>query len=151
MTARDYLEQYKEACRRVRRYQQEYEDETLLIDAVRSLSDNDGMPHGSGISKPTENKAVRLADKMMRLIDAKLEAIRIRQEIFDTIMLVGGLEGEVLLERFVYFKEWMSICRELNYSWYPVRIAWHKGEAVVQDIIDGRASHTTTYNEKGLE
>lgn len=150
MTARDYLEQYKEACRRVRRFEQEYREETLLIDAIRSASDNDGMPHGNNISKPTEDKALRLADKRMRLIDARLEAIRIRQEIFDTIMLVGGFESEVLLERFVYLREWMDICRELNYSWYPVRIAWHKGEAVIQDILDRRASHTTTYNENDL-
>lgn len=151
MTAREYLEQYKEACRRIRRYHQEYVDEATLIDAVRSVSDNDGMPHGSGISKPTEEKAVRLADKRMRLIDARLEAIRIRQEIFDTIMMVGGLEGEVLLERFVYLKNWMSICRELNYSWYPIRIAWHKGEETVQKIIDSREGHTTTYSENDLK
>ena len=115
MTARDYLEQYKEACRRIRRLEEEYLEETILIDAIRSASDNDGMPHGTGISKPTEEKALRLADKRMRLVDAKLDAIRIRQEIFDAIMMVGGLEADVLLVRFVYLKDWMSICRELHY------------------------------------
>ena len=151
MTARDYLEQYKEACRRIRRLEEEYLEETILIDAIRSASDNDGMPHGTGISKPTEEKALRLADKRMRLVDAKLEAIRIRQEIFDAIMMVGGLEADVLLERFVYLKDWMSICRELNYSWYPIRIAWHKGEEILQNILDEREGHTTTYNENDLE
>ena len=86
MTANEYLRQYEYAARRVACYQEEYNRESLLIDAVRSLSDNDGMPHGSGISKPTEVKAVRLADKKLRLIDAQLEAIRLRQEIFDTVM-----------------------------------------------------------------
>lgn len=136
MTAREYLEKYKEACRLVKRYQQEYDDETILIDAVRSLSDNDGMPHGSGISKPTEDKAVRLADKRLRLIEARLEALRIKQQIFDTIMLIDGLEGEVLVERYVNLKTWGEVCNAVCYTWPTVRTAWHRGEERLQAILD---------------
>ena len=136
MTAREYLEQYKEACRRVNRYEREYRDESLLIDAVRSLSDNDGLPHGTGISKPTEDKAVRLADKMLKLIDARLEAIAIRQEIFETVMLVGGLEADVLIERFLNDRTWEGVCEAVHYSWYAVNKAWHRGEDKLQTILD---------------
>ena len=136
MTSREYLNQYKEACRRVKRYEREYKDEALLIDAVKSLSDNDGMPHGTGISKPTEEKALRLADKMLRLVEAKLEAIEIRQEIFDTVMLVGGLEADVLIEKFLNDRKWEDVCKAVNYSWYVVRNAWHRGEDKLQDILD---------------
>lgn len=138
MTARDFLEQYKEADRLVRRYEQEYEDELVLIDAVRSLSDNDGMPHGSGIGRPTEDKAIRLADKAAALVDARLEAIRIRQEVFDAIIKIGGFESDVLLERFVYLRGWMDICRRLNYSWTPIRLAWHEGERKIQAMLDAK-------------
>lgn len=138
MTARRYLEQYKRAVQRIRRYEEEYERESLLIDAVRSLSDNDGMPHGVNISKPTENKAVRLADKTQRIIDAKLEAIRIRQEVFDTIMELDDLECDVLLQRYVYLKKWEDVCLTVNYTWPTVRTAWHRGEDLIQDIIDTR-------------
>ena len=147
MTAREYLEQYREACRRIRRYEQEYEEECILVDAVRSLSDNDGMPHGHNISRPTEDKAIRLADASLRLVTARLEAVEIRQEIFDTVMSIGGLESEVLLQRFIYDRQWMDICKDLNYSWYPIRIAWHSGEAKIQKILDDRQSHTTSYND----
>lgn len=136
MTAREYLDQYKEAVRRIRRYEEEYREESLLVDAIRSTSDNDGMPHGTNVGRPTEEKAIRLADKRMRLIKAKIEAIQIREEIFDTIMSIGGFESEVLLERFVYLREWMDICKKLNYTWTPVRLAWHRGEAMIQEIID---------------
>ena len=61
MTANEYLKQYEWAVNRVRRYEEAYAKESMLIDAVRSLSDNDGMPHGSGIGRPTEVKAIRLA------------------------------------------------------------------------------------------
>ena len=84
MTAKEYLKQYEYAQKKADRYREEYEAELLKVDAVRSLSDNDGMPHGSGISKPTEDKAIRLADKALRWKQAELDAIEIRQEVFDT-------------------------------------------------------------------
>ena len=141
MTANEYLRQYEYAARRVARYQEEYYRESLLIDAVRSLSDNDGMPHGSGISKPTEVKAVRLADKKLRLIDAQLEAIRLRQEIFDTVMGLDGLEADVLVERYLNLDEsghlqtWEVVCDRVHYSWPTVRTAWHRGLNMVDEIL----------------
>ena len=116
MTAVKFLEQYEEAVRVVARCQEEYETEAMLIDAVRSLSDNDGMPHGSGISKPTEEKAVRLADKRMRLIDAKLEAIAIRQGVFDVVNRVDGVAGDVLYQRYILLKKWDDIYTAVKYS-----------------------------------
>ena len=138
MTARRYLEQYRRAVQRIRRLEEEYERESLLIDAVRSVSDNDGMPHGTNISKPTEDKAVRLAEKMERIVDARLTAIEVRQEVFDTIMELDDLECDVLLQRYVYLKKWEDVCLAVNYTWPSVRSAWHRGEDMIQDIIDTR-------------
>ena len=138
MTAQKYLEQYKRAVQRIHRYEEEYERESLLIDTVRSLSDNDGMSHGSNISKPTENKAVRLAEKTQRIVDARLEAIKVRQEVFDTIMELDDLECDVLLQRYIYLKKWEDVCLEVNYTWPTVRAAWHRGEDMIQEIIDTR-------------
>ena len=59
MTAKDYLEQYREADRIARRLADEYEKELIQIDAVKSVSDIDGMPHGNGIIKTVEDKAIR--------------------------------------------------------------------------------------------
>ena len=141
MTAKEYLKQYEWAVKRAQRYEEEYQNEALLIDAVKSLSDNDGMPHGSGISKPTEEKAIRLADKKLRLIEAKLEAIRIRQEIFDTVMGLDGLEADVLVERYLNLDEsghlqtWEAVCDRVHYSWPTVRTAWHRGLNMVDEIL----------------
>ena len=116
MTAKEYLKQYKEECLRVRRYQEEYDAELLLIDTVRSTSDNDGMPHGSGISKPTEQKAIRLAAKARELKDATLEAVRIRQEVFDLIKWIPGEKGDVLYERYINLKSWSEVAAAVGYS-----------------------------------
>ena len=116
MTAKDFLKQYEYAVKRIRRLEEEYEAETLLIDAVRSVSDNDGMPHGSGISKPTEEKAVRLADKKLRLTKARLEAIEIRQRLFDFVDQIDGDEGEVLYRRYVKLELWREVAAEMDYT-----------------------------------
>ena len=128
----------------IRRYEREYMEERLMVDAIRSPSDNDGMPHGNNISRPTEDKALQIASKLQRLADARIEAVNIRQEIFDTIMCIGGLEADVLLERYVYLgedgrlKSWEQVCLAVNYSWHPVRLAWHRGLDKIQEIIDTR-------------
>lgn len=121
MTAEYYLNQYRRAVEREARCQSEYEKELLLIDAVRSLSDNDGMPHGSGTSKPTEDKAIRLADAHMKLIEAKLEALRIRRELFEEICQVPGTRGDVLIGHYIDLLEWNELAESMNYSIRHIR------------------------------
>ena len=136
MTAKEYLRQYERAVRRAQRYRQQYEEESALIDAVRSLSDNDGMPHGSGISKPTENKAIRLADRRMRLIRAELEAIRIKQDLFDFIDSIEGVEGDVLYHRYIRLLKWEEIYLIVHYSWPNTMRIHRRALDIVQKKID---------------
>ena len=133
MTAKEFLRQYEYAVKRIHRLEEEYEAETLLIDAVRSVSDNDGMPHGSGISKPTEEKAVRLADKKLRLVQARLDAIEIRQELFDVINEIDGIEGDVLYERYINLRKWEEICILVHYSWQGVHLVHRRALALIED------------------
>lgn len=121
MTTEYYLNQYRRAVEREARCQSEYEKELLLIDAMRSLSDNDGMPHGSGTSKPTEDKAIRLADAHMELIEAKLEALRIRRELFEEICQVPGTRGDVLIGHYIDLLEWNELAESMNYSIRHIR------------------------------
>ena len=136
MTANEYLRQYEYATRRVARYQEEYNRESLLIDAVRSLSDNDGMPHGSGISKPTEDKAIRLADKALKWKQAELDAIEIRQEVFETICDIPDIEGDVLYERYIHLRKWEEICVRLNYSWHGIHSVHRRALSIVEGILN---------------
>ena len=134
MTAKEYLKQYEYADRRAKRLKAEYEREQQLIDAIRSASDNDGMPHGSGISKPTEDKALRLADKRLKWIDAELDAIEKRQEVFELIYNIDGIEGDVLVERYVNLRKWEEICILVHYSWQGV----HKVHKRALGIVESR-------------
>jgi hypothetical protein len=135
MTAKEFLRQYEYADRRVKRLETELEDELKMLDAIRSASDNDGMPHGSGISKPTEDKALRLAEKRLRLIDARLEAVEARQKVYDLIDSIDGIEGDLLFERYVKLHKWEEICILLNYSWYGVHNVHRRALRIVEENI----------------
>ena len=132
MTTKEYLRQYEYASKRAARYREEYELELLKVDAVRSLSDNDGMPHGTGISKPTEDKAIRLADKALKWQQAELDAIEVRQKVFDLICDIPDIEGDVLYQRYIKLHKWEEICILLHYSWQGIHLVHRRALAIVE-------------------
>ena len=138
MKAKEYLEQYEVATRKAARLKTEYAVELAQIDAVRSPMSGDGLPHGSGISKATEDKAVKLADKAAAWRIAELEALQIRQDVFETIHDIKGLEGEVLIERYINLRKWSEVCAAVNKSWNATHTAHRRGLATVQSIINSK-------------
>lgn len=127
---------YRKADRLAKRYRREYEKEIIMIDAVRSVSDNDGMPHGTGISKPVEEKAIRLADAAERYIECEQEALRIRQEVFDVIAAIPDEVGDVLYERYINLKPWEDVADAVGYSLRQCHNIHRKGLNMVTDFIE---------------
>ena len=137
MTAKDFLKRYEYADLRVKRYEDEYKLEHELIG---SISINyDGMPHGNGISRKTENEALRLAEKAERCVEARLDAIRIRQEVFDLISDIDGVEGEILYQRYIKLLKWEAVCIVVHLSWYAVHDHHKKALAIVQKRLDEKS------------
>lgn len=135
MTAKEFLQQYGEAVRIAERIKTEYDQERDLIDSVRSALGGDGVPHGGGISKATENKAIKLADKALELKDAELEAIRIRQKVFDVIRKVPGEKGDVLYERYINLKTWDEVADSVGYSKRHARNLHDEAIDIVQHFL----------------
>ena len=139
MTAKEYLKQYEELHKRAERYKAEYINELDQIDAIGSTLSNDaGMPHGTGISKRTEDIAIRLADKALEYQNAALQAIEKRQEVFETIADIKGAEGEILYERYINLHKWEEVCILVHLSWNGTHKAHRRALAIVQGIIDKR-------------
>lgn len=136
MTAKDYLNRYKEACRRARQLRSEYEKELELIDSVRSTLGGDGMPHGNGVNKSVEDKAIRLAEKALDWKTAELDAIQVRQEIFETIFKIGGIESEVLCERYVNLHKWEEVCVLVHLSWKQTHRIHARALEAVSNLIN---------------
>ena len=118
LTSREYLKQYEEAERLVRRLENEYQEETEKIDSIRS-SVGDGTPHGGAISKTVEIQAMRLAEKALEWKQAELDAVRIRQEVVNVINQIPGEQGDVLYERYINLKRWDDVAEAVGYSVRP--------------------------------
>ena len=116
LAAKRYMDKYGDACRRVRQCEEQLARENLSVDAIRSTSDNDGMPHGTNVGRPTEDKAIRLVDKGINLFEARQEAQRIQREIFEVAFSIGGVESDVLIERYINLKDWAEIFPLVDYS-----------------------------------
>lgn len=137
MTAKEFLKQYEEADKRVQRLNEEYEKELELIDAVRSTADYDTQPKSRSFRKTVEDKAIRLADKARQRTDARLEAIRIRREVFDVIDNVKGDEGDVLYQRYINLRKWEEICVLMNYSWAGIHKLHRRALEQIDYILNG--------------
>ena len=131
MTAKEYLRQYEYADKRAKRFRAEYDKECELIDAIHS-SVGDGMPHGSNISRETEHKALRLAEKAEKWKHAEAIAIEKRQEVFDVISDIDGAVGDILYERYINLCKWEKICITVNLSWRQVHRLHSEGLRAVE-------------------
>lgn len=131
MTAKEFLRQYEHASRIVQRCKIEYETEVEKIDAIGSTLSNDGMPHGSGISRKTEDKAIRLAEKATKWKAAELDAIAKRQEVFELIYDIPGIEGDVLIDKYIDLKTWEQIAEERHYTVRGIQYAHGRALLIV--------------------
>ena len=137
MTAKEYLKQYEYADKRAKRLQAEYERELELIDSVRSTLGGDGMPHGSGISRRTEDAAIRLSEKAEKWKDAQTDAIHKRQLVFDAIHDIDGVEGDVLYQKYInYDQTWEEIAQALHYSVRGIQYAHGRALLIVASKLD---------------
>ena len=116
MTVKEYLRQYEAAEKIARRLRTEYIKQMEMIDSIKSPSDNDGMPHGSNISRRTEEAALQLLEAAKRYEVAELEAIKKRQQVFNLIWNVPGVKGEILYERYINLKRWEEIADVVHVS-----------------------------------
>lgn len=139
MTAKEYLRRYAELKRIANQYKTEYEQELQTIDSVRSTLGGDGLPHGTGINKPVEDKAIRLADKAAQWKMAELDALQVRQEVFEVVASVPGIEGTVLYERYINLRKWEEICVLVHYTWRGVHKVHRRALERAEIIIRKRA------------
>lgn len=137
MTAKEYLKQYEELYKRAQRYKAEYVNELDQIDAIGSTLSNDaGIPHGTGISKRTEDIAIRLADKALEYQNVALQAIEKRQEVFETIADIKGSEGEILYERYINLHKWEEVCVLVHLSWKQTHRIHARALEAVSNLIN---------------
>ena len=138
MTAKEFLKQYEYAEKRAQRLREMYQTQHEKIDAISSTLGGDGMPHGSGISRKTEDKAIKLAEAALKWKEAELDALRVKGEVFELICGIPDIEGEVLYERYINLHSWKEVCVIIHRSWTGTHKAHRRALAIVQDLLDKR-------------
>jgi len=138
MTAKEFLKQYEYAEKRAQRLREMYQTQHEKIDVISSTLGGDGMPHGSGISRKTEDKAIKLAEAALKWKEAELDALRVKGEVFELICGIPDIEGEVLYERYINLHSWEEVCVIIHRSWTGTHKAHRRALAIVQDLLDKR-------------
>ena len=136
MTAKEYLQQYKEMTRVIERVRSEYEEEMEQIDNIRSALGGDGLPRSGEVSKKVEADAVRLAEKAEELVQAEVYAVEIRQEIIRTINRIPGSLADILRERYINLQLWEDVADCVGYSLRRTFELHREGLAAVDKIIN---------------
>ena len=135
MTAREFLEQYKEAERTVTKLRTEYLEQMEQVDNIRSALGGDGMPRSGEVSKKVESQAVKLAEKAEELLQAEADALALRQKVFRVVSAVPGDPGDVLHERYVNLRKWTQVAEILGYSEENCYKLHNKGLDMVEEVI----------------
>ena len=116
MTAKEFLEQYKEAVRMVDNLQDEYDEQQQQIDRIRSSLGGDGLPRSGGIRKEVEERAVELAAKADEILLAETYALEVRQSVERVVRKIPGIHGEVIRKRYIDLLRWHEVADALSYS-----------------------------------
>lgn len=137
MTAKQFLKQYEYAVDLVARYEAEYRLAEEEIDAIGSTLAGDGQPHGTGVSKKTENKAIKLSEARDKWKQARDDAFEIRQRVLNVIIDIPDIEGKILYERYINLLTWEQIAEKLYYSYSGLFYAHGRALEIVERRING--------------
>lgn len=142
MNAKEFLRQYEYANRKVVMIKRELVELESAYDQIRSVTDYDGMSHGSNIGHPTEEKAIKVTDAKMKYSDLLQERYAIRQQVFDVIVQVDGVEGDILYYRYINLLSWWEICDRIGYEWTQTHERHRRALTEVDKIINSEHFRT---------
>lgn len=136
MTAREYLEQYRQAQSKADALRTKYNE------LVASYGDVGGQvfteSRRAGISKPTERKV----EKAQRVFEAwraaQIHALEIRQNVYALIAALPSKESQIMIERYLERKTWAQI-EAAGYTHGGVQRAHQHALQELQNLIDDGA------------
>lgn len=136
MTVREYLRQYEKAKRRVRRLEAHYHELEEIAGAVKSPMDQDGQPKSFTITKPTEEKAIRLAEALTELEAAREEAEAVLVGMYHVLDKIGGVYGDILIDRYISLMRWEDIADTVHYSLRQTHRLHQKALNMLREMIE---------------
>ena len=135
MNAREFLDQYRTAYNKAAMLKEK-------LDQLKEEYTSVGggivpVKNGSGISKPTERKVERVQKAFDKWASAQLDAVEIRQEIFDVINKLDDSKlADVMWYRYLGLLTWEDVCDAVGYSWNSVHKMHRKGLELIDQLIN---------------
>lgn len=114
MTAREYLEQYREAQAWADKLREKYDSLAATYGDVGG-TDYTSVRH-VGISKPTERKVERAAAALEKWRAAQIHALEIRQDTYALLEALPCHEADIMVRRYVWLEIWEQIEQETGYT-----------------------------------
>ena len=130
------MRQYEKAKRRVRRLEANYHELEEIAGAVKSPMDQARPPMSFTITKPTEVKAIRLAEALTELEAAREEAEEVLIGMYHTLDKVGGVYGDILISRYISLMRWEDIADSIHYSLRQTHRLHQKALNILREILD---------------
>ena len=108
------LKSYLSLCREIEILRQERAE---LLNSGLGAANNDGLPHGSGVSDPTADTAARTAKIAAELSQKLNECIELRLQIERAVNALNEpRERELMRRRYIEGQRWEQVAYEMNYT-----------------------------------
>lgn len=144
MTAKEFLQEPGRLYKRARRLEERYQELFEKATSPRCALDvGDGLRIRSSSGNAREILLVELADAKQRYIEAELDYIECRQNVFDILVNIEGTTGDVLIERYIKLKTWEKVCDSDSVKMSSCRVhgLHREGLKLIESIL----------TEKGIE
>lgn len=108
------LKSYLSLCREIEILRQERAE---LLNSGLGAANNDGLPHGSGVSNPTADIAARAASIAAELSQKLNELLYLRLQIEQAVNALNEpRERELMRRRYIEGQRWEQVAYEMNYT-----------------------------------
>lgn len=139
MTAREFLDEPGRLYNRARRLEDRYNELFERATSPRcALNLGDGLGvQSSGSGNAREKLLVELVDAKHKYIEAELDYIECRQNVFEVLVDIEGTTADVMIERYIKLKTWEDVCKaeRVNLSWAGVHRIHRAGLKRVESLL----------------
>ena len=135
MTAREYLNRYREyeliAAEKLSAYNEARERIFSVASPLGSVDELHNKDY-----RARENRIIEAQRKREAWAEASLNAMEVRQDVFETILKLPAIEFQLLHERYILLNQWEQVAEKIGLAWTQTHRTHRKALADLQEIID---------------
>ena len=136
MTARDYLEQYRQAQHKADRLKAKHNELVDSYGDVHGPAYTETHRAGTSRRSDTERTVERAAAMLEKWRRAQLDALEIRQDTYALLEALPCHECDIMVRRYVWLETWEQIEQETDYTHSAVFRIHRQALQLVQEYID---------------